>query len=221
MFGIWISHHSRRLCQSIHPSVYREGYSADQLFEIIYFAPTSIRCTHAKISSIKFLGTIFSVVRHKHDNANRISAILSHNCETDFPFPPSPNADANLSTHCTISCANRSAVALAPIAVCTKINIQNNILTTVTIGMAYRSQIYKVEQGLHETAYRDSAIRNEFQEVLVSINRCAGAIEYAIEGIFRMSLVPVFNFVEKILIKGPGLPWRRRRPGVGNWQRLM
>ena len=86
----------------------------------------------------------------------------------------------------------------------------------VTIKMAYRSQIYKVDQGLHETAYWNSAIRNEFQEVLVSIDRCTGAVEYAIESIFWMSLVPVFNFVEKILIKGPGLPWRRRRCRAGN-----
>ena len=45
----------------------------------------------------------------------------------------------------------------------------------VAIRTAYRSQIYKVEQDLHETAYWDSAIRNEFQQILVSIDQCTGA----------------------------------------------
>ena len=66
-----------------------------------------------------------------------------------------------------------------------------------------------MEQGLHETTYWDSAIGNEFQEVLVSIDQCACVIEYAIEGVFRMSLVPDLDFVEEVLVKRPGLPWGR------------
>ena len=89
------------------------------------------------------------------------------------------------------------------------------------MNIVYRSQVYEVDQGLHETAYWDSAIRNEFQEILVSIDQRAGAVEYAIEGIFRMGLVPEFNFVEEVLVECPGLPGRQWRRRTGNSQRLL
>ena len=56
----------------------------------------------------------------KRRDAYRISVRLSHVCETVRPPSQSPKASANLSTHWTISRANRSAVAFASTIVYTK-----------------------------------------------------------------------------------------------------
>ena len=101
------------------PSLYGKGHSADQVSEEkLFILLTSIRFTHAKISSINFLKIIrftFSIsnIMKRHDVTYRISVRLSHVCETDRPPSLSPKASANLSTHWTISCANRTAVAFA------------------------------------------------------------------------------------------------------------
>jgi len=119
----------------------------------------------------------------------------------------SPKEAASLSTHSTISCANRSAMAFASTVVYGEIKFQHNI-SIVAMKIAYRSQFYEVGQGFHETADRDRAIRNKLEEILMSINRRASSVKNPIKSIFWMCFVPDLNFAEEILIESPGLPWR-------------
>jgi hypothetical protein len=72
------------------------------------------------------------------------------------------------------------------------------------INVIYRSQFHEMGQGFHETAQWDSAIRNKFQDILVSIDKGACAVKNVIESIFWMSFIPDLNFAQEILIERPG-----------------
>jgi hypothetical protein len=97
--------------------------------------------------------------RERHDVTNRISLRLSHVCETDRPFPLAPTANANLSTHCIMSCANRSAVAFASTMIYVTVKLQYCI-STMSVKITYSSQFDEMGQGFHKTMDRDRAIRN-------------------------------------------------------------
>ena len=77
-----------------------------------------------------------------------------------------------------------------------------------TTNIAHRSQLDEVCQSFDEAAEWDRAIRDKLQEILVSIDRGADAVQNATDNIFWMICIPVINLSEKIFIKHPGLQWR-------------
>jgi hypothetical protein len=111
-----------------HHSENATRYSGEQFFNGILFDPTNILCAHAQVSSITDLQYIHSTLVSHHDRrhgTDRISARFSHVCETNRPLPLSPNAHANFSTQCNISCVNRRAVPFASIIVYVRVNFNN------------------------------------------------------------------------------------------------
>ena len=118
----------RMLAPPNHHSGYAIRHSAKRVFNGILVDLTSILCAHAQVSSITVLQYIHATLVSHHDRrqgTDRISARFSHVCETNWPLPLPPNAHANFSTQCNISCVNRRAVPFASTIVYVRINFSN------------------------------------------------------------------------------------------------
>jgi hypothetical protein len=162
-------------------------------------------CSRFFGTSVEAVAAFQTLILAARQHVGRISSRLSHVREINSLFVLSPKVAANLSTHSTISCANRSAVAFASTVVCREIKFQYNI-STATAEIAYRSQFHEVGQGFNETTDRDRAIRYKLEEILMSTDRRTSAAQNLIESIFWVCFIPDFNFAEDILIENPSLP---------------